>query len=76
MITVGKDIQQLKQVIDSVKAANENDIMLIVNTEEQVKMFEELLPGVNTLCANGHLESDDKVYIVPCEERPIKIIYD
>jgi hypothetical protein len=34
------------------------------------------LPSVKVICAHGRLESDDKVYIVPCEERPIKIIYE
>ena len=69
-----QDIQQLKQIIDSVKVSNEK--MLMVNTKEQVKMFEELLPCVKVICANGCLASDDKVYIIPCEEKPIKIIYE
>lgn len=69
-----QDIQQLKQIIDSVKVSNEK--MLMVNTKEQVKMFEELLPGIKVVNANGRLESDDKIYIIPCEEKPIKIIYE
>lgn len=69
-----QDIQQLIKVIDQVKEASINDIMLIANTENQAKMFEEMLPGVKVLCAYG-LGSDDKVYIMPCDEKPIKIIY-
>lgn len=77
MITLKKQyIQQLEQIIDSVKAANNTDIMLIANTEEQVKMFEELLPGIEIICMNGRLETDDKVYILPCKDKPIKIIYE
>ena len=71
-----QDIQQLKQVIASVKASNGNNIMLIANTEEQVKMFEELLPGIEILCMNGRLESDDKVYILPCKYKPIKFTWE
>jgi hypothetical protein len=71
-----QNIKQLKQIIDQVKAASKTDMVLIVNTEEQVKMFEELLPCVKVICTNGHLESDDKCYIIPCEEKPIKIIYE
>lgn len=69
-------IQQLEQIIDSVKNANNTDVVLIANTEKQVKMFEELLPSVKVICTNGHLESDDNVYIIPCEEKPIKFIYE
>ena len=77
MITLKKQyIQQLEQIIDSVKAANNTDIMLIANTEEQVKMFEELLPGIEIICMNGRLETDDKVYILPCGDKPIKFIYE
>jgi hypothetical protein len=50
-------------------------VVLIANTEEQAKMFKELLPGIKVICAYGRLESDDKVYIMPCDEKPIKIIY-
>lgn len=71
-----QDIQQLKQIIDSVKTLNENNIILMVNTEKQVKMFKELLPGIKVINANGRLESDDNVYIIPCEEKPIKFIYE
>lgn len=35
-----QDIQQLIKVIDQVKEASVNDIMLIANTENQAKMFE------------------------------------
>ena len=71
-----QDIQQLKQVIDSVKTASNTNLMLVVDTEEQVKMFEELLPGIDILCMNGRLETDDKVYILPCGDKPIKFIYE
>ncbi len=76
-----QDIQQLKQIIDSVKTVNYTHIVLMVNTKEQVKMFQENLPKeappyVHMLCADGRLESDEKVYILPCGEKPIKFIWE
>ena len=66
----------IKQIIDEVKTVNHTDAILIANTGEQAKMFERMLPGVKVLCANGHLGSDDKVYILPCEEKPIKFTWE
>ena len=39
-----QDIERFKDLIDAVKIANDSDIMLIVNNENQVKMFEEMMP--------------------------------
>ena len=76
-----QNIQQLEQIIDSIKTVEHAHVALMVNTQDQVKMFrkilsKEILPYVHILCANGRLESDDKVYILPCEDKPIKIIYE
>lgn len=72
-----QDIQQLEQIIDSVKAASNHDIVLIVNNEKQANMFKELLPGYKIICAYGRLENDDKVYMLPIDEiKPIKFCYE
>ena len=67
--------QDIQALIDQVKAASGTDVMLIVNTEEQAKIFKELLPGIDVICTYGNLESDDKCYIMPCG-KPVKIIYE
>lgn len=72
-----QDIQQLEQIIDSVKAASNHDIVLIADNEKQANMFKELLPGYKIICTYGHLENDDKVQILPIDEiKPIKICYE
>ena len=76
-----QDIQQLKQIIDSIKTVKHTHVALMVNTQDQVKMLQEnlskeILPYVHMWCADGRLESDDKIYILPCKDKPIKIIYE
>lgn len=68
--------QNIQELIDQVKAVSGTDVMLIANTEEQTKMFKEKLPGIKVINANGRLESDEKVYILPCGEKPIKFIWE
>lgn len=76
-----QNIQQLEQIINSVKVMNNTHVAVMVNTQDQVKMFQEnlskeILPYVHMWCADGRLESDDKIYILPCGDRPIKFIYE
>lgn len=72
-----KDIQELHKLIDNVQTASNHDVVLIANNENKAKMFEELLPGYKVICAYGHLENDDKVYIMPIDEiKPIKFCYE
>ena len=76
--------EEILKVINKISQMGEINIThvaLIVNTQDQVKMLrenlsKEILSYVHMWCADGRLESDDKVYILPCGDKLIKFTWE
>lgn len=67
------DIERLKDIIDSVKVANDSNAMFIVYSENHAKMLKDIMPEVKTFCLNKPFDAKDfdiydKVYIIPYKE--------
>ena len=70
-----QDIERFRDLIDYVKDTNDSDVVLFTYSDNHAKMFEDIIPGVKVLLIKGCPElsdSDNKVYIIPYEYRPIK----
>ena len=70
-----QDIEQFKNLIDSVRVANGCNVIFLAYSESHAKMIEEIMPGVTVLRINEYLETfetNNNVYIIPCEYKPIK----
>ena len=68
-----ESIQNIQNLIDQVQIVSKTKAILIANNESQAKMFEEMFPGVKVVNVNGRLRTDDITYILPYEEKSIKV---
>lgn len=74
-----EELQKFQELIDKVYTACNTKAILLASNKEIAKRLREEFPGIETKVIpnpSGNLMNTNTVYIIPAEERPIKVIYE
>lgn len=74
-----EDKKKIQEIIDRIYSACNTGIILIANNEYTAKKLRELFPGIEVIVKSSTTINSEKnvdtVYIIPAEDRPVKIVY-
>lgn len=72
-----EDKVNIQEIIDRVYASCNTNAILLASNEHTAKRLKEEFPGIEIIFNSPNkTSSSETVYIIPAEERPIKIIYE